>query len=256
MKTIVFGFLLLIPFYLCAQKQIVGNGKSASETRQLSTDFTGIVTFGSIDVVVDEGKSDGKIKVEAESNILEYVETVIKNKQLYIKLKDNQSYSLKKPIRVNFQSTQLNSIESKGSGNVSVNSKQTVKSFSLITLGSGNIQLKVSAQDVNIKKTGSGKIKVQMETQSAKLESSGSGSIQLSGNATVLSATLKGSAELMANELNAKIINLYKSGSGNAIVNCEDELNVESLGSGNVYYLNKPIKLNAQTKGSGKIRSK
>lgn len=256
MKTIVFGFLLLIPFYLSAQKQIVGNGNSAAETRQLNADFTGIVTFGSIDVVVEEGKSDGKIKVEAESNILDYVETVIKNNHLYIKLKENQSYSLKKPIRVSFKSTQLNSIESKGSGDVSINSKQTVKSFSLVTLGSGNIQLSVSAQDVNLKKTGSGKVKVQMDTKTAKLESSGSGNIQLSGNTTDFSATLKGSAELVANKLNAKKINLYKSGSGNAYVNCEEELNVESLGSGHVYYLNKPIKLNAKTKGSGKIKSR
>ena len=94
MKTI---FVLLLTtislntFATC--ETIQGNGNLKKETRNASG-YTGIELQGSMDVQVDYGSSNSII-VEADENLLPYIETEVENGNLKIRQKKGATYWLR-----------------------------------------------------------------------------------------------------------------------------------------------------------------
>src|SRR5690625_3708936 len=107
MKTLFLNLIICFSITVFAQNQIKGNGDLTRVTRTIDTDFSGLKGFGSIEIIVENGNQDGKIYIEAESNILEFIETEVNDDMLFIHLKNGYSYNLKKPIKVRFNSNQL-----------------------------------------------------------------------------------------------------------------------------------------------------
>src|SRR4051794_23290326 len=67
--------------YYSNRRHVSGNGSSGTETRTI-TGFTGVETHGDIDVVVNQGNFS--VKVEADQNILQYIETTVENGHLVV----------------------------------------------------------------------------------------------------------------------------------------------------------------------------
>jgi type 1 fimbria pilin len=102
--------------------------------------------------------SEGKITVEGESNIIEFIECKVDGNSLTIGVEKGKriSPSAGKSITVTVPFESLNEVTLAGSGDVT--SKSTIKAtdFTTTLSGSGDIKLHVDAQQVNAKVTGSG----------------------------------------------------------------------------------------------------
>lgn len=235
MKTIFFNLIICFSITVFAQNQIRGNGDLTRITRTIDTDFNGLKGYGSIEIIVENGNHDGKVIIEAESNILEYIQTEVNDGMLFIQLKNGHNYNLKKPIKVSFNSNQLSEIYSLGSGNISTHSIQNVKEFYASAKGSANLNLKINSEK-------------------AKIEGMGSGKFHLSGETNSLEIFTRGSGTVNAYELKANDINIKKIGSGDTKVNCNGILTVDSRGSGNIFYTGLTKDINSKTLGSGKVK--
>lgn len=233
MKIYLISFIFCLSIMTMAQK-IVGNGKVVTKERSIPTHFDGLKATGSIDVTILDGKKNGKIILEGESNVLDYVETKVEDGILIIQLKPNQSYTMKKGIRVSFPAHELNSIETTGSGDITSKGKLKSTTLSLLSKGSGDLSLQVDADKIN-------------------LQTMGSGDTQLKGKTKVFEINSRGSGDLSAFDLMAQDIQLTKSGSGDCKVQLSGKLNVQSSGSGNVYYKGKADQVHANSRGSGKV---
>lgn len=216
-------------------KAIKGNGNFKTETRQVAT-FSSLSSQGSIDVQVNFG-TPGSITVQADENLLPYIETTVENGTLKIKSKDHVNLKSSAKIRVAVSMEKINDLRLGGSGNIDGSGNFTSDGKTAISVsGSGNIHLNGGSYgDMRLRVSGSGNISIKKATaNNLDTEISGSGNINCSG--------------LSSQNVTASI-----SGSGNAHVNAEKSVDAKISGSGNVFYSGKPASVTSKTAGSGKL---
>ena len=112
----------------------------------------------------------------------------------------------------------------------------------------------ISAQALEgVSIAGSGYISATgVNTDSFKVKITGSGRVEPTGTATELTVVISGSGDYEGEALVAQLGGVTVSGSGNALVNVTDELDVTVSGSGDVGYIGSP-NLSSSISGSGDV---
>ncbi|HUZ58188.1 MAG TPA: head GIN domain-containing protein [Hanamia sp.] len=237
MKKVLFAFFAFVSLNLCAQpwKTVKGDGNLKKETREV-TNFTSLASHGAIDVQISYGTSNS-ISVEADENLLQYIETTVDNGELIIKPKQNINLKSRSRMIVYVSMTTINSLSQSGSGNIK---------------GDGEFS---NDDKADIKVSGSGNIKLDFGTfHNIGLFVSGSGNIEMKGNtADNISATVAGSGNIDCSKVNCNEVNARISGSGNVRVSAEKTINAEISGSGNVFYKGDATDITSKISGSGKV---
>jgi hypothetical protein len=175
------------------------------------------------------------VKIEAEENLLPYIETYVEGYTLHVETKDDYWLSPGRKVKIFVSSPEYESIRSYGSGDIIGESKITNSSrLELGVNGSADIKMDVDAPEINTETNGSGDIFLRGETKSFEGEIHGSGNIKAldlrSGDAT---------------------IKIY--GSGDADVFAEGKLDVHVAGSGDVNYRGN-AQVSSSIAGSGRVK--
>lgn len=234
MKKIYFliSAVILISQTSCAQKSIKGNGNVVQDSRQTES-YDKITLIGSAKVELIKG-TEGKLTVSAESNILPYVETVVKGNELIVKFKDNFSYSSKKGVKITVPIQEISDLKLKGSGDI---------------IGTNLLNL----DDLNLHVNGSGDISLNVNCQSVKAEVNGSGDILLKGKANELKGMVNGSGDLKSKELTVLKSELKVNGSGDIDSTTTNEVDAYVFGSGDIRIYGNPTNVTQKVQGSGDI---
>jgi len=215
-------------------KKIKGNGKVVTETRNVS-DYDEIAVAGSFDVKLVAGK-EGKITIEIEDNLLEYLITEVKEGKLKIKWEKGININTTKELLVTVPFEDIEAVSLAGSGDVF--SEDTIKTDNLkvALAGSGDIKLNINAIGISSAVSGSGDIKLMGSTENLKCAIAGSGDIN--------------GYELVSNNVEVSI-----AGSGDIKVNAKENLKARISGSGDVYYKGNP-RQDVKVSGSGSVSSR
>lgn len=215
-------------------KKVKGNGNMTTETRNTG-DYDGVKCAGSMDYILVAG-TEGKIKLEGESNLLEYIITEIKGNDLIIKVEKgvNLSPSWNKTIKVTIPFKDISSVSLAGSGDLWNEDKITASNFNVSLAGSGDMTLNIEATSVEGSLAGSGDITLKGNTNDLSLRLAGSGDIHAFG--------------LQSNHTEASI-----AGSGDIEVVSNQSLKARVSGSGDIEYKGNPSKEDTKVSGSGKI---
>lgn len=239
MKTIISILtLLIVSANLNAQvftKNIKGNGKKITENRSVS-DYDKISVAGSFDVKLAKGK-EGAISINADENLMEYIETEVKDGHLKIQPKKGYQISSTKTISITVPFDIVDAISLAGSGNLSSTDMLNVTDLKLSLAGSGGMNLPVSVKNLSS-------------------HIAGSGNIKLSGNTEVLKCEIAGSGNLEGAALKATASHVNIAGSGNVKVHAVSEIYAKIVGSGDVIYTGNPTIEKLKSVGSGSIRKK
>lgn len=216
---------------------VKGNGNTTIENRSTSN-YDEVYLVGAMDVELVAGK-EGEIKVEAESNLMEYIITEVKNGSLKISPADkiNLAPSRNKSIKITVPFKDINEVKLTGSGDLWNSDPIRANSFETSLTGSGNLNLNL---DVD------------------KLESqiTGSGDTMLSGKTNYFECKVTGSGDFQAFDLKAEDVKAIVMGSGDVEVFASVFLDAKIMGSGDIHYKGNPEKQNFKTMGSGDITSK
>lgn len=215
-------------------KSIKGDGNVKKETRQVEN-FTSLSSQGSIDVKINYGNSNS-IQIEADENLLPYIETTVKDGKLTIQTKNKVNLKSRSKMIVYVSMDKINELQLSGSGNIDGNGEFTGDNKTEIMLsGSGNIHLSSgSFKDLSFHISGSGNINLK------------------GGSADEITATVSGSGNIDCSNLSADNVNVNISGSGNARVNANKSLTANIMGSGNVFYKGSANNISTKVAGSGK----
>lgn len=215
-------------------KKIKGDGNMVTKTRNVS-DYDQIKVKGSLDVSLISG-TEGKIKIEGESNLIEYIVTEVEDESLKIYVKKGyylkQSTGKKLVITVPFKD--ISAVSLSGSGDIVSKDTITANDFKTGVSGSGDISLVVSAQNI----TG---------------QVSGSGDLVLRGTSDSFEARVSGSGDIQAYDLKAQDVNVAVAGSGDLEVTATSSIKARVSGSGDIYYRGNPAKEDKKVSGSGDI---
>ena len=217
------------------EKKIKGNGNVVTIERTTSH-YDAISVAGWFDVELVDGR-EGKLKLTGEENLLEYIETEVKNSKLAIKVKKgiNLSPSIwKKGVLITLPVESINAITLSGSGDII--GKKEIKSRDFVSSVSG-----------------SGDISLTVEAESISTTVSGSGNISLSGQTKQLAIQVSGSGDVKAFELKAEDVTVSVSGSADVQVTATKSLTARISGSGDINYKGNPEKLDTKSSGSGSV---
>jgi len=236
MKKLLFPLFMLMTFNLFAQpwKSVQGDGNSKKESRQVS-DFTSLFSRGPMDVQINYGTSNS-ITVQADENLLQYIETSVENGKLVIQPKKNMNLKSRSKIIVYVSMTKINTLQLSGSGNINGSGAfENDGKTNMMVSGSGNININSG----NFKQLG--------------LFVSGSGNIDLKGgSANDLEVAVSGSGNIDCSNVRTENAEVKISGSGNARVNASKSITANISGSGNVFYKGDPGNVSTKVIGSGK----
>jgi hypothetical protein len=234
-KILLFTLTAIVLFSSCrliTGKRVRGNGNLKTEQRSLGS-FDGVASHGSFNVYVSSGAQS--VKVEAEENLLPYIETYLDGSTLHVETKEDFWLRPSRGIKIFISSPDFKSIHSYGSGDIIGQSKIT--DSSKLVLG------------VN----GSADIKMDVDAPEIETEVNGSGDIDLKGETKLFKTEIHGSGDIRAMDLQSENTTVKIYGSGNADVFASVKLDVHVAGSGDVRY-----KGNAQTSssiaGSGSVK--
>ncbi|NOZ47559.1 MAG: DUF2807 domain-containing protein [Chlorobi bacterium] len=213
-------------FYDC----IRGNNIIASEERNTGN-FNSITSAGNFYVFVSYD-SISSIEINAEENLIPYINTYTKNETLHLEIQDNRCIRENQQINVYIKTPDLEKIQLLGSGLIECTNIES-SSFFIDLLGSGNIDVDLTADYI--------------ETNVA-----GSGDIRLSGSTNKTEFNITGSGEIRALNLEQNICFVNITGTGNIYVSVDELLEGEILGSGNIYYIGNPS-ISIKFLGTGNI---
>jgi len=236
MKQFIFllGTILIFSSF-APWETITGNGVIKKETRSASG-YTGISSHGSMNVQVAYGNSNN-ITVEADENLLPYIETAVENDKLVIRTRKGVNLKSKSKIMVYVSLTRLTSVNLSGSGNINGDG-----AFS----NTGKTDMSVS---------GSGNMKLGFDALNELTVSvSGSGNVDLKGkNCNNITATVSGSGNIDCSDVKCNDVFAKVSGSGNVRVYANKSIDAKVSGSGNVFYKGSATNINSRSSGSGKV---
>lgn len=216
-------------------KSIKGNGKMTTITRTTS-DYDAVKCAGSFDFVLVEG-TEGKLTIDGEENLLEYIITEIENKSLVVKVK--------------------NGVNLKTSGNKSIKITIPFKEIENVSLtGSGDLwnENVLAAENLDIALMGSGDIKLNIKASNTKASITGSGDVTLKGSTNNLKAGVTGSGDFHGFDLETSNSDVSVTGSGNAQVVCNGNFKARVKGSGDIIYKGNPKTEDTKVAGSGSIK--
>ncbi|MCB0446650.1 MAG: DUF2807 domain-containing protein [Gelidibacter sp.] len=235
-KLFVLVATLLVVVTTQAQKKIKGNGKMTTITRTTS-DYDGVKCAGSFDYILVSG-TEGKITIEGEENLLEYIVTEVKDGNLIVKTEDriNLRTSYNKTIKITIPFQDINSVSLAGSGDLWNEDKITSTNLKVALAGSGDLKLTVDASSID-----------------ASL--AGSGDLTLKGNTNSLEASVAGSGDFHGFDLQTNHTIVSVAGSGDATVVSNESLKARVSGSGDIKYKGNPKTEDTKVAGSGKIES-
>lgn len=233
LSLILISLLFCLPESILAQNALVGNGQLIREMRRMP-EFDGVVVGGAFDVYLYEGDCYCA-EVETDENLLDHIQTTIKDGKLYIESKGWVKKSTE--YRVFVTLPRLSALSVSGAADVVGETPFDSRRMELHASGSSDISLEIS---------------VDVLTSTV----SGSSDVNLRGRAEEVSATVSGSGDLKASSLQAERVEVGVSGSGDAYVHARRAIRASASGSGDVYCHGNPGQTSISTSGAGDFHLK
>ncbi len=217
-------------------KKVKGNGNMTTITRTTG-DYDGIKCAGSLDYILVKG-TEGKLTIEGEENLLEYVITEVKGDNLIVKVEDgvNLKTSWNKTIKITIPFEDISKVSLSGSGDLWT--KDTINS-----------------DDLDISLAGSGDVIVEVNANSVDGSISGSGDLTIKGKTNNLNARVAGSGDFHGFGLESNNTIVSVAGSGDAEVVSNESIKARVAGSGDIEYRGNPSKEDTKVSGSGSIEN-
>jgi hypothetical protein len=221
------------PVIISTNDTIRGSGIVVEEERTVR-DFNS-VTIRSFGNLIIEFGDEESLRIEAEDNLMEYIETDVRGDTLVFSTKNGYNLKPSEPVRYYLTMVELEEILIYGSGDIEA-SVVDVDQLSIKIWGSGDIEFD------------------ELMSDEFKIEIFGSGDINInSGKVTEEEIRIPGSGDVSVGDLRAESADVKISGSGDVTVWVTDYLKVRILGSGNVKYYGDPS-VDLSASGSGDIR--
>ncbi|NLE75791.1 MAG: DUF2807 domain-containing protein [Chloroflexi bacterium] len=219
-----------------ATQTVRGSGEVVTETRSVSG-FSRVDVSSLYDLTIVVGDRED-LTVEAEDNMMRYVQSQVRGGTLRLGLEGN-------PARISFQPTKR------------IRYTLTVRSLAgLTTSGIGRVQID-DLETERLRLTLSGDTTVIIDRLSAddlQVNSSGVSRVTIGeGSVGTQDLEVSGASIYEAGDVESQRARVEISGAGKAVVWVTDTLDAETSGIGAVQYYGSP-QLRAETSGGGKVR--
>jgi hypothetical protein len=208
-----------------------GNGNVVAETREIVEDFKAIDAAEGLDVYITQGKEFG-IEVKADENIIEFINTEIKQGTLYINTEERIGRAKSKKVLV------------------------TLPEIVAIDASSGSDvfgQNVLEADKLDISSSSGADVRIEVNTQSLTCDASSGADIDVSGKTINMRANASSGADIDARDLMAENCIADASSGADISVNATKELTASASSGGDVRYSGNPEIVNKSKSSAGNV---
>jgi Putative auto-transporter adhesin, head GIN domain len=213
-------------------KRVHGNGIIKTQERTISA-FNEVEASGDVKLIVVQGDLK-PVRLEGDENILSYIEVVQEGERITIKTKEGVNLSPSGDLNIYVTSPTYKSIEVSGSSDIIGQTKIT------------------SSNELSLQASGAGDIKMEVDAPKITAGISGSGSINLKGQAKDLEINLTGAGHAYCYDLLTENTSVDISGAGSAQVYASVKLTADVSGAGNISYKGNAA-VSQQISGAGSV---
>ena len=213
MKQIV--LFALIAFTLSACHQIRGSGNIVTENRKTG-DFTGISAGGGFEVELMNGAAT-EVRVEADDNIIGYIETRVSGNVLDISTKGSTNF-IDGHYKVYVTAPDISAVKSSGAASININN------------------ILKNSEKIDLEASGAASINGEVDAPKIATEASGAANITLSGRTMDYNAEASGSATIKTGELMSESTKVHASGAASVHVYASVKLDADADGAAGIHY--------------------
>ncbi len=229
---IAFVFLSLFVQGCAGLRTVRGSGEMSSEEREVS-DFTA-VDFAGIGTVLIELGEEEALRVDAEDNLLQYIETEVRGDTLHIEIRDGVNILPTQSMFFHLTAREIDDLSVSGLGNIDAPDLKAGQ-FSIGISGGGDINLAgLDASELDVNISGLGDLNI------------GDGAVE---EQTI---SISGGGNYSARDLASDVTNIGISGLGSATLWVTERLDVDISGGGFVRYLGNPT-VEENVSGIGRV---
>jgi hypothetical protein len=221
-------------------RTVSGSGKVIEEEREVSG-FTGVelATIGNLTIELGERES---LHIEAEDNLMQYLEAEVRGETLIIGSRENVNLIPTRGVYFTLTVKELDTVTISGLGNVEIPDLEAPR-FSVEISGGGNVDtedLDVGTLEVDI--SGGGDVDVEgLEGEVLTVVISGLGDLHIEeGEVKEQEILISGGGNYRARGMESADAEVRLSGLGSATVRVHDNLKVTISGGGSVEYIGSP----------------
>lgn len=176
---------------IAGKPTIRGSGVVKTESRQVEQ-FDRLAVGGAFDVVVKIGEPQSVV-ISADDNLLEHVDTKVKDGQL--RIDSDESLQSKQDIKVEITVKSLKAAGLAGSGDMKIDGVNGPE-LKLSIAGSGDVKASGAVEELEMAVAGSGSFKLEdLDAKTAKVDIAGSGDAALRVS-TELKVSIAGSGDV------------------------------------------------------------
>jgi Protein of unknown function (DUF2807). len=226
-----------------AQTRVVGNKDFITKNVDVNADFTAIQVKGSPDVYYTQTSGEVSIEIYGASNIIPYVETIVKDGTLIVKYKSNIIINNSGKLEVRVSAPNVTAMRVSGSGDIFIEKGiSTNRDLNFEVHGSGDIHgKKLKSNNLYVHVHGSGDIDFSsVDCSRVEANVHGSGDIALKGKARDAYYRVNGSGDISASNMAVNNVEARINGSGDISCYAIDKLTGNVRGSGDVGYKGNP----------------
>ena len=209
-----------------------GNGNVKSVTRQ-ADHFNSVSVRSNINLHIKQD-SAWSVRIEADENLLEFIETEVHDGMLEIKVAESYELEPSRSINVFVTAPEFAVLKASGASDIQSDSKIT---------GSGTLDIDIS---------GASNITLDLKSPRVEAELSGASKATLRGETKDFSLRGSGASGFMCFELMAENTDVDVSGASNGDVFASVNLKADASGASNVRYKGSPT-VSSNTSGAGSV---
>ncbi len=243
-KLLCFVFLSSVMFSGCEgilKLDLVGDGNIITKKREIKN----ISLVKEVELAesfyLEIYQSDSReVFVEADLNLMPYIETIVEKEKLIIRRKSNFNLSPRKIVKIRLYINDLRAVSVSEGGSVLCDTLD-FSVFEINNYESSSVSSRcITSEQFSYYSEGGASASIHGCFNKLDLRQVGSGELVVSGDAQSLSILQEGSGKVESYDLNVAgaAISLY--GSGLIFCSATDQLNVRIIGKGRVYYIGSP----------------
>lgn len=212
------------------RKTVRGSGNVETQERTAEY-FNAIHTSTGIDVYVTQGTKES-IRVEADDNLLEYIETNVTGNTLRVKTDVQIRNAHRKVVHVTIKD--IEELKASSGGDIIGENLLKTPHLYLSASSAGDIRISVSTEEISCKM-------------------SSSGDITLEGKTDILEASLSSAGDLKAYDLETREADVSTSSAGDAKIYVTERLRARASSAGDIYYKGNPKYVDAHSSSAGGV---
>jgi hypothetical protein len=198
-------------------KQVIPNSSIVSSEYRVGS-YSGIQIENAFNVEVTQVISDEKITVEANSNLLEYIEVFEKNDQLVIKIR--------KGVTINGTATL----------NVVVNTSQRLSTISAVGAAKLKLNDTIVGNDIDVTISGASHVTGDFKCNTLNIYADGASDALLSGSATNIYINAEGACSIGSFDLAVTDTDLKLEGASKATLTIDGKIRLSANGASMLTY--------------------